>query len=160
MPIRQQASVTPNPDRNPEQRAASDDEIGVLLVDDHEGYRSVAAEVVGATDGFFLVGSAGDAAEAVRLVRDFKARIGLILLDVNLGPDDGVELARQLTGFGADVVLVTALHIDDLPVAARDCGARGYVPKAELSPAALTRVCRGVYDWPGGEITGGVGRRS
>lgn len=133
---------------------------GVLIVDDHEGYRSVAAEVIDATTGFVVVGSASDRAQALEVLRDTRCGIDLVLMDVHLGPDDGVSLTKEITRrcAGVAVVLVTTLALEDLPGTARECGARGYLPKGQLSPSTLAEVGRGVYDWADDNTASGARR--
>lgn len=122
---------------------------GVLIADDHDGYRSVAAEVVNATQGFVVAATASDRAQALEAMSDPACDIGLVLMDVNLGEDDGVSVTREITRCCSHVVvlLVSTLALEDLPWSARECGARGYLPKAQLSPSTLMHAGRGVYDW-------------
>gem|GEM_PF-824589 len=123
--------------------------IGVLIVDDHAAYRSIAVEVVHSAPGFEVAGTAANRIDALRCIRDVDTRIGLVLMDINLGEDDGVSLSEEVASKPChpDIVLVSALSFDDLPLRAQSCGARGYIPKSQLSPSALSQVLSGVYDW-------------
>ena len=123
--------------------------VGVFVVDDHASYRSVAVAVIEAAPGFDLAGSAATAGDAVRQVLSATPAPDLVLADVNLGDDSGVEVTRAITSArpGVKVVLVSALAADDLPGDAVGCGAAGYLPKAQLSPATLEEVWAGAYDW-------------
>ena len=151
---------TPTPPRPSTSTAVQP--VAILIVDDHEGYRMVASEVVAAAPGFMVAGEAKDRAEA--LARLEIGGIDLVLMDVNLGDEDGVQLTQELVdlvterGEQIDVVLVTALARDDLPPAAVDCGARGHLPKAELSPSALSGIVAGVYDWSDGNASSRTSR--
>ncbi len=120
----------------------------VLIVDDQPVFVDAAAAVVAATPGFTVAGTAGDAAE----VRHRLARIGdtdpgaelpdLVLMDVHLGEDDGVELTAELMSQNPTlrIVLVSTMAADDLAGSVSACGAAGYVPKRGFGPAALQRV--------------------
>ena len=134
--------------------------IGVLIVDDHDGYRSVAEQVIDATSGFTIAGSASDRDQALQLLHTGDTPVDLILMDVHLGVDDGVQLTSEITGEAASpaVMLVTTLALDDLPSTVRQCGARGFLPKNELSPDALRQMCAGVYDWPDDSTSHRAGR--
>jgi len=108
----------------------------VLIVDDHPSFRATARLLL-ESEGFEVVGEAEDGASAVRAARALAP--DLVLLDVQLPDTDGFQVAAELTanGAGPAVVLVSSRDGDDFgPLVARS-GARGFVPKAELSGAAL-----------------------
>lgn len=123
--------------------------IRVFVVDDHPSYRAVAMAVVEATDRFELVGSAGSAAEAVEAVLALSPPPDLVLLDVNLGDGNGIEVAATIVAArtGIRIVFVSALARADLPCSAPTSGAAGYLPKVELSPITLPQAWAGAYDW-------------
>jgi DNA-binding NarL/FixJ family response regulator len=82
----------------------------VLIVDDHDGFRSFAKALLEA-EGFEVVGEAGDAASAL----DAAARLrpGVVVLDIQLAGADGFEVAARLaaTPHPPQVVLVSTRHI-------------------------------------------------
>ena len=64
-----------------------------------------------------------------------------MLLDVNLPDTDGFAVAAELTAGRAPAVVITSTRdAADVADRVRACGARGFVPKAELSGAALDAV--------------------
>jgi CheY-like chemotaxis protein len=69
-------------------------------------------------------------------------RPGLVLLDVNLPDLDGFSVARRLTngGGGPVVVLVSSRDSSDFGPLVMRSGARGFVPKAELSGDRLQEL--------------------
>ena len=67
--------------------------VRVLIVDDHESFRRLAARALVAS-GFAVVGEAVDAASAIR--QTARLRPDLVLLDVMLPDRSGLEVAREL----------------------------------------------------------------
>ncbi len=111
----------------------------VLIVDDHPSFRSSAHALLEA-EGFEVVGEAEDGESAIEAVR--RLRPDVVLLDVQLPDIDGFEVARRLTwnGGGPSVVLLSSRDGCDFgPLVARS-GARGFLPKDELSGAAVTAL--------------------
>ena len=110
--------------------------VNVLIVDDHPGFRTQARALLEA-EGFDVVGEASDGASAL----DAAAQLGpqLVLLDVQLPDLDGFEVASRLTdgGDGPAVVLVSSRDGSDFGPLVDQSGAKGFIPKAELSGAAL-----------------------
>lgn len=108
----------------------------VLIVDDHERFRSVARRAL-EVDGWDVIGEAADGltglAEAGRLAPD------VLLLDVMLPDVSGLEIARRMRTEvpGTDVVLVSTHEEEDYAGLALEHGACGFIPKAELSGDAL-----------------------
>jgi DNA-binding NarL/FixJ family response regulator len=108
----------------------------VLIVDDHPSFRATARALL-ETEGFRVVGEAADGAEALAKVRELNPDV--VLLDVQLPDIDGFEIAARLCANGAApaIVLVSSRDAADYGDLIPSCGARGFVPKAELSGAAV-----------------------
>ncbi|MEA2364926.1 MAG: hypothetical protein QOI32_438 [Thermoleophilaceae bacterium] len=108
----------------------------VLIVDDHPSFRA-SARMLLEGEGYRVIGEAEDGESAIRAVTELKPDV--VLLDVQLPDIDGIEVAARLTanGSGPAIVLTSSRDLADLgPV--RDRGdVRGFIPKAELSGAAL-----------------------
>jgi DNA-binding NarL/FixJ family response regulator len=66
----------------------------VLIVDDHPIMRAGLVDLLSSQAGVEVCGSAHDASSALKLARE--ARPDVVVLDVSLGLDDGIELARML----------------------------------------------------------------
>ena len=111
----------------------------VLVVDDHAGFRTRARQLLEA-DGYEVIGEAADGATAVtearRLVPD------LVLLDVQLPDRDGFDVAEQITNGGdrPAVVLTSSRDWSDSAELISRSGARGFLPKDELSGDALAEL--------------------
>ena len=113
----------------------------VLIVDDHPGYRAAARTVLEA-DGFEVVGETATGLEAV--AEAARLRPHIVLLDIGLPDIDGVEVAHRITA-AADgkvpaVVLVSSRDGTGCETVFANCGARGFIPKAELSGDAITAL--------------------
>ena len=108
----------------------------VLIVDDHDGFRLRARRLLEA-EGWDVVGEASDAAEALQAVQELEPEV--VLLDVHLPDVSGLYVARSLSE-GASVVLTSSRDASDFADRLAGSGACGFVPKAELSGAALTAV--------------------
>jgi DNA-binding NarL/FixJ family response regulator len=114
----------------------------ILIVDDHPSFRATAKTLLIA-DGFEVVGEAADGRTALEAVQDLKP--DLVLLDVQLPDMDGFAVVNELcrgNGYCPKIVLTSSHDESDFgPIVAR-CGAAAFVPKGELSGAALRAVLR------------------
>jgi len=108
----------------------------VLIVDDHAGFRRAARTLLEA-EGYVVVGESATGLEALAAVERFHPE--LVLLDVGLPDVDGLEVCRRLAGTGPAVVLTSSRDASDYPGVER-IGARGFIPKAELSGDTLAAV--------------------
>jgi two-component system nitrate/nitrite response regulator NarL len=107
----------------------------VLIVDDHASFRSMARAVL-TEGGLQVVGEAADAASALAAARDL--RPDCVLVDVQLGDDDGFVLTEILVGHGARaVVLTSGRDPRDFESLISASAARGFIAKERLSAAAL-----------------------
>lgn len=114
----------------------------VLIVDDHPSFRASARRMLEA-DGYEVVGEVEDGDGALAAVKRLLPE--LVLLDVRLPDIDGFEVARRLLDGNGDVpqiVLVSSHDSADLGEAIGASGARGFIPKGELTGAALAALLR------------------
>jgi DNA-binding NarL/FixJ family response regulator len=112
----------------------------VLIVDDHPSFRASARALLDA-EGFEVVGEAEDGESALAAVSELAPDV--VLLDVQLPDLDGFEVARRLCsldGRRPQVVLVSSRDREEYGSLIPSCGAQGFVPKAELSGAAITAL--------------------
>jgi DNA-binding NarL/FixJ family response regulator len=112
----------------------------VLIVDDHAGFRRAAREML-EDEGFRVVGESETGGEALTVAE--RVQPGVVLLDIGLPDIDGLEVAARLTaadGGRAAVILTSSRDAADyLPLVAPS-GARGFIPKHELSGAAIAAL--------------------
>jgi DNA-binding NarL/FixJ family response regulator len=111
----------------------------ILVVDDHQGFRSSARELLEA-EGFEVVGEAVDAASGIEATRTLHPDI--VLLDVQLPDVDGIEASAQISAVNGEtvIVLISACDPVDFSRALLESPAVGFIPKSELSGDALREL--------------------
>lgn len=111
----------------------------LLIVDDHPEFRRAARELLSSED-FVVVGVAGGAFEAVSMARALEP--DLVLLDIKLPDGDGFAVAETLAGLNPSPAVVLTSSHEAAVFGARlaSAAARGFLPKAELSVEALSRL--------------------
>ena len=111
-----------------------------LIVDDNQSFLGEAAARL-QRDGMVIAGVASNTRDALERAQDVKPDVALV--DISLGPESGLELARRLAELrgGAPTVILISTHaetdfaelIEEVPIA-------GFVPKNELSAGAIRRL--------------------
>ena len=111
----------------------------VLIVDDHAGFRRAARTLLEA-EGYDVVGESATGGEA--LVDADREHPAVVLLDIGLPDIDGLEVATRLTAADSDraVVLTSSRDATEYLTLIEGTGARGFIPKDELSGAAITAL--------------------
>jgi len=119
-------------------------EIRVAVVDDHPVFRLGMAGLLDSLPGISVVAHAASSAEAMERVDD---GVDVVLMDLHLGDDSGIETTRDLVRRHPDlaVLVVTMDEDDESVVAAMRAGARGYLLKSS-SPEQVERGIRAVAD--------------
>jgi DNA-binding NarL/FixJ family response regulator len=110
-----------------------------VLVDDDEAFLNVAQALL-EREGMTVVGVAGNSAEAVQRVRALRPDV--VLIDIRLGQESGFDAARQLAGNGwpAALIMISMHAAADYADLIAESPAAGFLPKAELSAAAIRRI--------------------
>ena len=123
------------------QKPGADETVGmtVLIVDDHPSFRASARTLL-ESEGYEVVGEAENGADAVKAVQELQP--DLVLLDVQLPDIDGFQVAEQLRRLvdPPAVVLTSSRDRADYGPCINVCGACGFVPKADLSGAAIAAL--------------------
>ncbi len=112
----------------------------LLIVDDHATFRSFARAVLEAS-GFDVVGEAVDGASAIEEAGRLNPTV--VLLDVQLPDLDGFAVAERLAatgGGGPAVVLISSRDASSYRRRLAHSPARGFIPKSELSGAAVAAL--------------------
>ena len=109
-----------------------------LIVDDSADFRDAAGAMLERA-GIDVVGKASNSAEALRFYEDMHPDVALV--DVDLGGEDGFELAELLDRVSAGgrlaVILVSTYAESDLEEMIRASPAVGFLQKFSLSPDAI-----------------------
>ncbi len=107
----------------------------VLIVDDHPSFRASARAILEA-DGFRIVGEAKDGATGLEALR--RLRPDVVLLDVQLPDMTGFDVCIECGDLDAtSIVLTSSRDAADYGSQVALSGASGFVPKGELSGAAI-----------------------
>ena len=109
---------------------------GVLLVDDHAEFRAFARGLI-VSAGYVVIAEAADGSAAFRAAELHHPEI--VVLDIRLPDMSGLEVARRMKA-GPNppvVILISSGDRREYEQVAREAGARGFIAKADLSPASL-----------------------
>jgi DNA-binding NarL/FixJ family response regulator len=107
----------------------------LVIVDDHPSFRASARAILEA-DGFDVIGEAVDGTSALKMLRE--VRPDVLLLDVQLPDMTGFDVCIECGDLRETaVVLVSSRDSADYGDVIARSGARGFIPKAELSGTAV-----------------------
>jgi DNA-binding NarL/FixJ family response regulator len=116
----------------------------VLIVDDNPLFLDAARATL-QREGVSVVGVASSSAEALRV--SARLTLDIVLVDISLGEESGLELARRLAEQSHDgersVVLISTHAEADFADLIAESPARAFLPKHALSANALRRVLDG-----------------
>jgi DNA-binding NarL/FixJ family response regulator len=107
-----------------------------LIVDDSEEFVAAAARLL-ESQGMRVVGGASSGGEALQLLETLEPDV--VLVDIELGEEDGIELTQQLTARApsACVILISAHDQDELGELIADSPAVGFLPKHAVGASAI-----------------------
>jgi DNA-binding NarL/FixJ family response regulator len=121
----------------------------VFLVDDHPLVREGLTNLINGQNDLFVCGEAEDSAGAITGIT--KTRPDVVLVDISLKNESGLELVKNLESqFPLVALIVLSMHDEALYAErALRAGARGYVMKRESTKSVLASLRRvlegGVY---------------
>ena len=122
--------------------------LSCLIVDDSEEFLVSAARLL-SLQGVSVVGRASSADEALRLAETLSPDVALV--DVELGNEDGIELARRLTSgdSSAIVILISLRDRNELTELMAGSGAIGFLRKDALDAQAVADL---IAQWRQGNV--------
>ncbi|SEQ82848.1 response regulator [Microlunatus flavus] len=129
----------------------------VLVVDDHDFFRTCMVDLVASTADLRAVGECRDGTEVLDAVRVLRPDV--VLMDVRMRTRTGLEAAADLrrAGDGARVILLSSDPVHRHRRAAEREGVAGYLMKdADASRVleAIRRVASGGTAWPEERLAG------
>lgn len=110
-----------------------------LLVDDNRQFLDSATRLL-ESQGLDVVARAQTGSDALRLARELAPDV--VLVDVQLGDEDGLALARQLAAHSDSprIVLISTHSEDEIHDLIAESSAVGFLPKTELSAEAIAAL--------------------
>src|SRR6478752_3049568 len=120
--------------------AAAQDELRVVLVDDHDLFRTGLRNLLEEHGGVNVLAEAVNGAEAVKLVRELAPDV--VVMDLNMPTMSGVEATRHITA-QSPLTRVIVLSISDEDADVMDAivaGACGYL----LKDSSIAEVVSGI----------------
>ncbi len=126
----------------------SENEIKVLIVEDHDRVRAAVRSILEAAKDIQVVGEAADGARAIQLTR--QAHPDVLVLDMDLAVVSGEIAVGPLLHNFPDTLVIVLTSYDDAEFARGflDQGAVGCLLKEDV-PASLVDAVRSVEQYPG-----------
>jgi two-component system response regulator DevR len=117
--------------------------IRLLIIDDHEMVREGLKAMLTAEADFEIVGEAANAEQALEMIE--RLRPDVILLDVRLPGDSGIDVCRTVTERYPEtaVIILTTFTDETLVAQCIQAGARGFIVK-DIERFDLKRSIRAV----------------
>jgi DNA-binding NarL/FixJ family response regulator len=114
-----------------------------VIVDDSRAVLRAASELLEG-EGIAVVGVAVTGAEAQRVIAELDPDV--ILVDIDLGAESGLDLALRLGDeAGSRTILISTHDAADYASLIEASPAIGFLPKADLSAAAIRRLLAGAH---------------
>jgi DNA-binding NarL/FixJ family response regulator len=112
-----------------------------LIVDDSEQFLASARRLLG-LGGIDIVGATTSGSEAVRLAEELRPDV--ILVDIDLGTESGLDVARALAALApAPIVVLISTHTEaEVEEMVAASPAVGFIPKSRLDAAAVRNFLR------------------
>jgi DNA-binding NarL/FixJ family response regulator len=118
-----------------------------VIVDDSPAVLRAARELL-ECQGIAVVGVAAAGAEAVRFTEELEPDV--VLVDIDLGPESGFDLARRLVGTPdrarRRIILISTHDGADFASLIAASPAIGFLPKSDLSATAIHRLWADAHD--------------
>jgi DNA-binding NarL/FixJ family response regulator len=123
----------------------------VLVVDDHDGFRSILASFLDSHAGVEAVIEAIDGNDAIE-----KANLchpDLVLMDIRMPNRNGIDATRAIKALNPEtVVLMMSMDSSEDYVRSAQLVADGYVPKASVKKSLSATLEEMTYRWTSGPV--------
>jgi DNA-binding NarL/FixJ family response regulator len=127
-----------------ETKEATDQNIRLLLVDDHQVVREGLRRMIEIEDGLRVIGEAGDGREAVLKAQELHPDV--IIMDLKMPGMDGISATSAIKQLLPDIhVLILTLYAEDFVKQAIEAGASGYLLK-DSDTEQITKAIHQVYE--------------
>jgi DNA-binding NarL/FixJ family response regulator len=116
------------------------EQITLILVDDHKLLTDSWADLINSDPRFFVLGAAGTAEDAYRIVEEKNPRIALV--DIGMPQVDGFEITRTLKEISTETKVI-GLSVHNNPAYVKKmmrAGATGYVTKNSSREELFTAI--------------------
>jgi DNA-binding NarL/FixJ family response regulator len=119
-----------------------------LIVDDNQVYLSEARDLL-QRQGMSIIGVASNSGDALAIAESDRPDVALV--DVDLGAESGLDVARALamSNEPVTVILISAYAEKDLRELLDDSPAVGFLPKSVVSRAAIDDLLGDAYEHRG-----------
>jgi DNA-binding NarL/FixJ family response regulator len=117
-----------------------DDEIRILIADDHPVVRKGLRLSVEEDPDLVVVGEASDGETALAMIKKLKPQVAV--LDIDMPKMDGLAVGREIARqkLKTEIIFLTFHSDEDLFRAAMDIGAKGYILKDSASQEIVAGV--------------------
>jgi DNA-binding NarL/FixJ family response regulator len=118
----------------------SDPSLRIVIVDDHAVVRRGVRALLEAQKGWEVVAEAANGREAVEMAK--RLRPDVVVMDLSLPELTGLEATRQIVkeSPGAEVLVLTMHHSEQLARDVLQAGARGYILKSDADQSLIAAV--------------------
>ena len=115
----------------------------ILIVDDSMFVKKQLGQIL-TSEGFELVGTAGDGEEAIELYKEHHPNVDLVTMDITMPGMDGLTALERIVAFDpeAKIIMVSALGKQDLVKKSFMLGAKNYIVKPLDRKKVLERISR------------------
>jgi two-component system nitrate/nitrite response regulator NarL len=120
--------------------------IKIVVVDDHQMFREGVITLLNASDDMQVIGQAGNAGEARRVIGKLKPDV--VIMDISLGKQNGIQLSKSLQADGmvfALLIVTMQTDPDFFRMAHKEAQVDGYVLKLDAFDE-LVRAVRSIVD--------------
>jgi DNA-binding NarL/FixJ family response regulator len=108
-----------------------------VIVDDSPAVLRTGGDLL-ESQGVAVVGVATTGDEAVRLIEELQPDV--LLVDIVLGAESGFDLAARLAAAGSRIILISTRDEADFADLIAASPAIGFLPKSDLSAAAIHQL--------------------